>query len=211
MSKISVFKRLDQVTFGALNKLKDSTEYTKLMDQYNSFDENIQESIRGTIMLLLFAIPLIILFLFKWSNISLEKDLQTRNLVVSSANEIIQTTKTIQTAERQHIGKRFVDNKSAFQQILSGAARVSNVDLNKISVGSFEKFDQAGNIIQIETDIKYTGITNEQLFNFINHLSEKSRMKFDKVSIKKNSSNNLLEGIFTALYYSKLVESDDDE
>ncbi|MEX0798699.1 MAG: hypothetical protein WEB87_04420 [Bacteriovoracaceae bacterium] len=203
MAKIKIMEPLDRFIFQKLEELQSVKDVQKVLDAYSNLDEKPQEIIKALLALSLVAIPLSVILVFYGLNSSLKSDLETKRDVLSLAQNIIQEKSGMQSAQRKFLGQTYVGALNEMQNLISASISAAGLDSSKISVSNFEPIEHEGFITQASLDMKFQDLSNRELFGFLNILSERYKMKFEEVSVKKNDSSNLLEGVMTIHYYSK--------
>lgn len=203
MAKLEMMKSLDGFVFKKLEDLQSNREFQKVLDSYSNLDEKPQDLVKALMALALVLVPAAVIALFYGMNSSLVGELESKKELLEVSQKIIQEKSGIQGAQRRFLGTTFVSSMNDMQSLVSRAIGMAGIDPSKISVSNFNALEQEGFITQATIDMKFTGLSSSEMFSLISSLSERQKVRFDEVSVKKNAGNNLLDGIATLLYLSK--------
>lgn len=203
--EIEIFKKVDAFIFSKIDELQSHPEYQKIADAYSNLEENIQEAIKVSLMLLLTLVPLLVFWFFYSSNNSLKEDLSLKEQIITTANELIQKKAIITTHSRKILGPTFINSDGALKNKVSSLLSMASVDSSKIKVQNFDAIEEDGYITKVKSDLSFRDLTSQDIFAIFNTLTSKGKMRVDEVSIRKSSSDGLLDGMLTVFYYSKEV------
>ncbi|MBC74458.1 MAG: hypothetical protein CME64_00425 [Halobacteriovoraceae bacterium] len=203
MSKLNIMRPIDKAIFSKIEELQSVKEVQKILDAYSNLDEKPQEIVKIALAAVLFIIPAVIIFIFIGLNSSLKSELETKQDLLSLSQNIVQQKAGLKTVKRDILGRVFISNMGDMQGLISGAANASGVDSSKISVSKFQAQEHEGFITQATMDMRFTGLSNAEFFGLVNTLNSRQKVRFDEISVNKNSSSNLLEGVATIHYYSQ--------
>jgi hypothetical protein len=206
MRSIKLMKKIDSILFKKIDDLLLMSEFQKITDSYSQLEEKYQDIIKLLMGISLIFIPLAIIGAFSLINDSLQEELQLKEEIIVNANEIIQKESSLKREQKMILGNSTIETQSKLRQKVSNQLSRLGIDISKINVSNFESLDLNANIIQAQMDVKFDGLTNDQLFSALANLVQKEKMRIDSFSVKKNSDSNLLDGIFTVYYFSKLKE-----
>lgn len=194
---------LDNAIFNKLEELQSFKEFQKILDAYSNLDEKPQELVKISMAVVLFAIPAIVLFIFLGLNASLRSELETKEDLLRISHNIVQQKAGLKVAEREILGRTFVSNMNDMQNLISAATSAAGIDMSKISVSKFQSTEHEGFITQATMDMKFQDLSSNEFFNLVTTLNDRQKIKFDEVTVKKNTNTNLLEGVATIHYYSQ--------
>lgn len=203
MKHLELSKKIDTFVFEKIDELQNQPEYQKIADSYSNLDENIQELIKTGLMALITVIPLIIFLYILNSNSSLKKEFTTKENVINVANELIQKKSIITNKERKILGTSFINSESALKNKITSLFSMSSIDTTKIKINNFNSEELDDFITKVKSDIKFRDITSQELYAMLNTMTARGKMRVEEVSIRKSSSDNLLDGMLTIHYYSK--------
>ena len=206
MRSIQLMKKIDSILFKKIDDVLLMSEFQKITDSYSQLEEKYQDIIKLLMGISLIFIPLAIIGAFSLINDSLQEELQLKEEIIVNANEIIQKESSLKREQKMILGNSTIETQSKLRQKVSNQLSRLGIDISKINVSNFESIDLNANIIQAQMDVKFDGLTNDQLFSALANLVQKEKMRIDSFSVKKNSNSNLLDGIFTVYYFSKLKE-----
>jgi len=203
MKKIQIMKTIDTFIFLKLDELSNLSEFQKLTETYSNLEESIQELVKVVLMAIIILIPLLFIFLFFSFNSSAKKELETKDQIITTANELIQKKSLINTEERKILATNFVDTQNALQSQISNTLSMISVDSTKVNINNFDTEELEGLITKVKADLAFKGFTDQELFAMVNSMVSKLKVRIDEISIKKNETINILDGIMTVHYYSK--------
>lgn len=206
MKPLNIMKAIDSAIFSKIDELEGSIQYQKVADSYSTLEEREQDLIKGFMGILLIIIPLIIIYVFSSINDNALEELQLKKEMISFANEIIDKKQKVKIEAGKVLGQQMIDSQSQIEQKIIGHMNRIGVDTSKLQVKNFEANDLSGNILEAKIDVKFDQLTNDQIFSAISFLVDQDKMKIDNLNIKKNTTSNMLDGVFTVLYYSKISE-----
>ena len=203
MKKLQIMKTIDTFIFFKLDELSNLSEFQKLTEAYSNLEESIQELVKVVLMAIIVLIPLLFIFLFSSFNSSAKKELETKDQIITTANELIQKQSLINTEERKILAANFVDTQNALQSQISNTLSMISVDSTKVNINNFDTEELEGLITKVKADLAFKGFTDQELFAMVNSMVSKLKVRIDEISIKKNETRNILDGIMTVHYYSK--------
>lgn len=207
---VNIMKPIDEFMSKKVEELLQHPEVQKFMDQYVALEENIQDIIKNLMALAIVVLPLIFLMILWSLNSSLKDTLALKKETLGIAQEIVSKESRVGTLKRNYINTTAINTQSDFQQKISSHLGASGIDTSKISLGGFDSIDVAGFIIESRVDLKFNQLSNSELFTLLSKLSMRLKIKVDEISIKKNTNDNLLQGIIRIIYYGQDNEIKDD-
>jgi len=203
MKKLEIMKNIDSYLFDKLDELQAQPGWSKIADLYASLEEKSQEIVKATIMAIIFIVPLLVVLIMVGLNSSLRSEQETKKNMIEIANSIIQKQSLINGSEKKILGSQFINSASAFKSKIANTFNLLSIDTSKVKISNFDSSEENGLITRAKIDIKFNGLTNDQLFSAINNLVGKDKIRIDEIQVRKESQNNLLDGIMTVLYFSK--------
>ncbi len=203
MKKIEIMKPIDSFIFSKLDELSNLPEFQKITDAYSNLEDSVQEIIKATLMALIIALPILFIIIFSSLNSSAKKELDMKDEIIMTANEFIQKHSLIASEERKILANNFVDSQNALKSQISNTLAMISVDSTKVQVNNFDSEELDGLITKAKADLSFRGLTDQELFAAVNSLVSKLKIRIDEISIKKNETKNVLDGIMTIHYYSK--------
>jgi hypothetical protein len=203
MKQLNIMKKIDTAIFSKLDQLQKHPEFQKVADAYSALEERYQEMIKISMALLIILVPVLTLSIFSLINTSAMEDLKLKEEIITYANEIIQKQSLLNKEERDLLGRTFIDSQRSLQQKITSNMSRLGIDTSKVKISNFDAIDLSGNILQAQLDVKFDGFTNDQVFGLLSTLISKEKMRIDSFTAKKNKNSNMLDGIFTILYFSK--------
>lgn len=198
---------LDNFIFQKVEDLRATKEFQKVLDAYSNLDEKPQEVVKALMAASLVLIPFLVITIFFSMNSSLQGEIDDKKELLELSQGIIREKSTVSSAQRQFVGPTPVSSQGDMQNLISSAISLAGIDASKVSVSNFQPGGQAGMVSQSMIDMKFQDLTNDQLFSFLTNLSQRSKVLFDEISVKKNTESKLLEGIATLVYLSKENEN----
>jgi hypothetical protein len=207
---VNIMQPIDEFSAKKVDELMQHPEVLKIMDQYLNLDEKYQDLIKNLMAVFIVLVPLIFLLILWSFNSSLKETLDLKKQTLSVAQEIVSKESKVGILKRNYINTTAINTQSEFQQRISSVLGASGIDTTKISLGGFDSIDVAGFIIESRVDLKYNQLSNNELFTLLSKLSLSLKIKVDEISIKKNNTNNLLQGIIRVIYYGQDNQLEED-
>lgn len=206
MSKLSVMKPIDNIVTTNVEKLKESSEYQKFLDSYNSWEDKIQNGFKAGLLFLVVLIPLIIIGFFTFLNYSAKKDLSLVEDIIKTGNNILATSTGAKSQARQYFG-RSLTTKSDFEREISNALPNQGIDATKILIGDFSS-EEVDGVNEIRAQLKFNGISSQNLFGLFKAVAVIKKIKIDQINLKKNDQTNLLEGTLSVIHFSTILDEE---
>ena len=203
MKNISIMSKIDKLVLNEITKIENTEGYQKLSDSFSALEENVQRALKIAIMALVIIIPLLFLLLINSSNNSLSEEVNIKKELIESTNSLIKSKNDIKRTARFNLSPEFVETSSEIKQKILGMLNITGVDSTKVKISNIEVTPEASLITKIKADVKFDGMDNNELFNFVKNLSMRLKVRIDEISIKKNETSKLLDGLFTIHYISK--------
>ena len=209
MRALEIMKKIDSTFFKKIDDLLLRPEVQKITDAYSQLEEKYQDVIKLIMAFSLIVVPVAIVGTFSLINSSLREELQMKEEIIQSANEIIQKESFLKREQKMILGNTTIETQEKLRQKVSNQMSQLGIDISKINVSNFESVDLNANIIQAQMDVKFDGLTNNQIFSALSSLVQKEKMRIDSFTVNKNTSTNLLDGIFTIYYFSKFIDENE--
>jgi hypothetical protein len=208
--KIEILKPLDNFIDAQIEQLQEKPQFQEMLDGFSNLDDNIQKAIRVAISIIVVLIPFIILFLFSSMNSSLQDKLKEKEGLLLMAQKIISQQANINSVKNQYTGRSFVENQNQMSDLLSGTIGAAGVSSNNIKINNFSLIENDSPIAEARFELNFSALSNKQFFGMIRVISTTTNMRFSDISIQKNSSTNLLDGIMTTHYYSEMSGQEEE-
>lgn len=210
MKKIEIMKPVDEWVMTKLDEASNHPEIQKVLDQYANLDEKIQDIVKNALVAIIVIVP-IIFILVLWSfNSSLKEELAIKKETLGIAKEIIAKQARLGILKRKYFNTMAVKSQSELQSKISSALSQAQIDSSKINLGGYQENLEGADIVESRVDLKFSKFSNQELFNLLAGLNMRLKIKVEEVSIKKNTSDNLLQGILHIIYYGEDKQPVDD-
>lgn len=206
MSKFSIMKPVDRFIVENIDKLLATPEYQKLLDTYNSWEEKFQSAFKGFLIFMIVLIPMIIVLIFWLLNSSAKSRLATTENIIETGNSIISTSTQVRSISNRFFGKP-ISSKQNFERQLASSLPSQGVDASKILIGDFS-LDEVDGVNELRAELKFTGLSSQNLFGLFNTLTVRQKMKIDEINVKKNLKSNLLEGTLAVIHFSSIPDEE---
>tara|TARA_B100001971_G_scaffold61895_1_gene56849 strand:+ start:50364 stop:50999 length:636 start_codon:yes stop_codon:yes gene_type:complete len=210
MKKIEIMKPVDQWVYTKLDELSNNPEVSKFLDQYANLDEKVQDIIKNLLVLAIILLPTLFIMILWSFNSSLKSELAIKKETLTVAQEIVSKQAKLGTLKRRYFNTTAVKSQAELQSKISGALASSGIDSNKINLGGYQENLEGADIVESRVDLKFNKFSNEELFNLLASLNVRLKAKVEEISIKKNTTDNLLEGIIHVIYYGEDKQPMDD-
>lgn len=194
---------LDRWLLKKVDEVQTQRDVQKLLDNYAGLEEKAQETVKTLLGASIFALPALLVILIALSNQSVKNANDVKQDLLTTAQSLISSTAQSQSMTKMALGMSPVNNQSAFQTLISASLRSVGIDASKVTTANYEVIEHDGLINQSIMELKFKDFSNNEIFEFLNTLSQRQKIRFDQVSVKKNLSSNLLEGVMTLHYYSQ--------
>lgn len=204
----SFMKVFDEQLFQAIHKLNDYPAYHKIIETYNSFDEKKQVLANYALVLVTFLLPALLTLTFYIIYQSSVNELAEKELVIEKTATIINQSKSLDKQTRILFG-RPIATQSDLNNRISSISNSAGIDSSNLKVINFDQYENAG-ISEVKGTLKFNGISSKNIYELIQRLAIREKFKVSRINIDKNLTNQLLEGEFDFLYFSKVVKNDDE-
>lgn len=208
MIKFEILKPIDNLIESQLDNLQEKPEVQNILDSYAGLDDHIQKIIKVTISAVLIIAPVLFYLVLSSMNSNLQTTLSQKENLLEMAQRIIKQQSDINGIKDIYTGKTFVESESQMSDLLSVNLGSAGVSSSNIKVNNFSLMDSAS-ITEVRFELNFSELSNTQFFAMIKSLSSNTRMKFSDISIQKNKTSNLLNGVITTHYYSEIQEQED--
>lgn len=203
MSNPSPMQKIDSAILQQINKFESSENYQKASDFYSALEDNAQTALKSALMAFVILVPLLVVIIFKSFNKGLIAEVGLKKDLIISANTLIKSKNEIKRASQKQLARKFVESADEIKKTILGMLNLAGVDSSKVKISNIDITSEVSLITKVKSDVKFDAMSNDDLFSFIKNLSTKQKVKIDEISIKKNATTNLLDGVFTMHYYSK--------
>jgi hypothetical protein len=200
-------KSLDLFLLDQIDKIKETPGYQKMLDAFSSSEENTQFIIKYVLMILTTVIPLSICLIVYLYSSSLRSDLAVKESIIKSSANIIANTQEVQKISRTVFGQN-LDSQNQLKSKISNTLSSSGIDSSKVSISNFN-LEEGDSLNEMTAGLKFNSFSSENFYGFINNLVLRDKIKIDEIDVKKNKATNLLDGILSISYHSK-VSSDNE-
>lgn len=203
MKKIEIMKPLDEFIADKVDGLNSIPEFQKLSEAYSNLEESMQEIIKTVLMIATILIPLSIIFIFSSLNSGSREELNLKEEIINTANDLIQSQALVNLEERKILSTRFIDAQNLLKDQITNALAALSIDSAKVQINNFDSEEQDGLITKIKADLAFRGFSDQQVFAMTESLVSKQKIRIDEINISKKESSNSLDGVLTIHYYSK--------
>ena len=112
--------------------------------------------------------------------------------------------------KRKYFNSVAVKSQNDLQTKISSALSMAQIDSSKVNLGGYQEALEGADIVESRVDLKFNKFSNQEIFNLISTLNMRLKVKIEEISIKKNTSDNLLQGIVHIIYYGEDKQPMDD-
>lgn len=201
-------KKIDRAIFEQIDKFKTTPNYTVLTDFYNNLEEEQQKLAKGVIILVLFLIPMFVLTLLWWQNQNIRDDYNLRMSIMNKAQQLIGESRGVTAIGPQIISQAPIDSEEMLMSRVSNAIAGSGMDTNKITRGEFSTTNVSEKILQTESVLNFTNLSNDELVNLFSSLITREKMRISEVTINRNSDTGLLVGNFRVIHLAMIPQNE---
>lgn len=203
--RLPIFKRLDLALFRQIDNFRATPNHAKLAEQYAGLEEHEQNILKAAALTVLFIIPLMGLGIFWWINSSKRADLVLRTQAVDRMQEIIAYNGAALDLTARVAAPQAIPDEPSLTSRLSNTLAASGLDLAKVRVSNFSSNSVSPQLSRSEADFAFNGLSTEQLVGLFTSLISSERFRIESVSIKRNTTSNLLEGQFHGVHFGQIV------
>lgn len=204
MKNINIMKPIDDYLVLQIEKLKEHSQYQRLIDNFSTLEENEQSVIKGIMMISLIIVPLLVIIIFYSITSSLKSELAVKESILQSSKNIISLTNDVKRDEMKALSPH-AENESRFKSDISRALSRSGIDNSRMQINNIVFNEQGGNINEVQADIIFKGLSSANMYDFFNDLLIRKKVRLDEIQIKKDVNTHLLDGTASLFYYSKIL------
>ena len=208
MKSIHIMKKIDDLLFQNIEKLRLYDQFLDFTESYSNWEEKTQEIFKAILLGAVILIPTLIVFIFLMMNNSAHNDLEVKEDILKIASKISSQKTVITTLNSKYLSSPITSQSMLETQIKNGLPAM-NIDTSKITVSNFETAEDDG-LSKASADVRFKDLSSQNLFGFLRIITISKKMRIEEVDIKKNKQTNLLEGLITVFHYSKLTSSDSE-
>lgn len=205
-----ILKRFDTFLFQKLDELKQQPGYSKSVDFYANLEEDQQRIAKWVLLSMTALVPLIVVMVFWLQNSALHSDLENRIELVDTMQEIITQNSEAGGLSMGLAASSPISSESEMQSRLSTALSRSSIDLSKIRISNFNMENVSDSLIRAESDVKFEGLSTEQLMSLFTFMIQTEKFKISSVEITRSTQSNMLEGIFHGIHFGQVLPQEDD-
>jgi hypothetical protein len=199
--KIPLLKRFDAFVFAKLDEFRKTPGHQKMLEGYAGLDEDQQKFAKWGMLLTIFLLPLTIVGVVWWQNLSLDKELASRIALVESMQKIIAQSGEIGGLTNSIASPNALTSDSDLTSRLSSVLGSSGIDVSKIQVSNFASDSVTKDLTRSEADFRFQGLSTEQLVSVFTALLQRERFRISAVEITRNAENNTLDGNFHGIHF----------
>jgi hypothetical protein len=205
-----ILKRFDTFLFQKLDELKQQPGYSKSVEFYANLEEDQQRIAKWVLLSMTALLPLIVVMIFWLQNSSLHSDLENRIELVDTMQEIITQNSEAGGLSMELAASSPISSESEMQSRLSMALSRSSIDLSKIRISNFNMENVSDTLIRAESDVKFEGLSTEQLMSLFTFMIQTEKFKISSVEITRSTQSNMLEGFFHGIHFGQVLPKEDD-
>lgn len=210
-TSVPLFKKIDRSVFERIDKFKLTPSYNSLQDFYNGLEEEQQKVFKGAVILLIFLLPAMLLGLLWWQNNSLKEDLETRQALITKANEIIGQNQGLREVFPTVLSDNPIDGADMMSSRLSSLMSASGIELSKIQVNNYNGEKISPVVMKSEADFAFSNLSTDELMNAFVNMIQREKFRIQSVDIKRNNDTGLLQGQFHAVHFSNAQSGEEEE
>lgn len=199
----SIYHRLDREFFSLIDKIKENENYHQFIEFLGTLEDNQFKAFKIIFNLLCLIIPLTPAFFLYLQLENKNVELAQREEIIRNINDIITVNLDInQNAKRILINNPNPDN-SYVRQRFSSVAGSLGIDSANVRIGNVEVNNLSDKIVESQISFNLVNLSNDQMFQFLSQIVSTEKVILEKIDIRKNSANNLLEGNLTGFMYAQ--------
>lgn len=199
----SVYQKLDREFFNLVDKIKENENYQQFIEFLGALEDNQFKAFKIIFNLMCLIIPLtpaaILYFQLEGQN----QELAQREEIIRNINDIITINIDINKNAKRILINNSNPNNSFVRQRFSSVAGSLGIDTANVRIGNVQVNNLSDKIIEVEISFNLVNLSNDQMFQFLSQIVSGEKVILDKIDIRKNSANNLLEGNLTGFMYAQ--------
>jgi hypothetical protein len=204
---ISIMKTMDEFVLTQIEKLKESPQFHKVVDKYNSLEESEHTIANAILMGITIIVPFIFIIIF-YAIFNSQNSILTQNeAIIHSASKIIAQSKELKSQKSQTFGRE-VTTQSSLKSMISGVLSSSGIDTSKVTIDNFEIFETAG-INEVNATVQFKELSSHNVYALLQNLILTNKFKAKNINIEKNRKIQLLNGSIDVIYFSKSVSNNE--
>ena len=203
MSKPSLFSKIDSILFEQVDKLQNLSFVSTIQDELSALEDEPRSIINKLSFIVFISLPIIVLTAFFISNLFLRKDLNFRKEIWSKGKEFVDTGKIIQRSAGSVLSLTPINDDASFQAQIKSAASMAGVAATQFQTSGFVQTTISDSINKASINMKFNGISTEEMTKFFSSLAINKKMKVSEISITRSKPNGLLSGIAKIINFSR--------
>lgn len=207
-ASIHPVKKIDREIFSQIDKFKTTPNYNALTDFYNNLEEEQQKLAKGGMILVIFLLPTLLLTILWWQNQTIREDYNLRMQIMNKAQQLIGESRGVIAIGPQIISQAPIDSEDMMMSRVGNAVAGTGMDTNKITRGEFNTTNVSEKILQTESVLNFTNISNDELVNLFTSLITREKMRISDVTINRNADTGLLIGNFRVIHLAMIPQSE---
>lgn len=198
-----IFKKMDTMIFKFADAMNGFGPWLQLVDRFRVLNETQQKWANHLISLLVVLAPLLILIMITSYNQKISADVQLKEQLLSSIDNLSKIKGEYATLERLKISRTSITSSDDVESALRKLFEGKEINWEKISISNYQKEETAQGLNISRFRFAFRGFTNHDLTQSLSLMIEREKVAISNLSIRKDTKDNTVEGQFEVTHYSK--------
>lgn len=200
--KKPLFRYVDELIFKQIDLLKQSQPYQQTMNQLNSLNDFQLKVLNQAVSVLIISIPLVILLIVFFMNVSFNSQLQVKRDILTEINNFTSAQKQLQSLGKNIISGGAISRRKDFSSKVGNSLVTAGGERSKIKVIDFESNPKDGIVKSIGV-VKFEKLSTGVLSLFLGDLVDRGKFRISNLQVKKNLKDNVLRGQVEVHHYGR--------
>jgi len=200
-----LFSKLDRFLFQKVDNFQNSTQFQNINNWSNNIEDRDFQIIRILFLLLSFFLPLALVLITYLQLKGIKSDLQIRQDLITTANEIITSKQDLVKQEMNYYPQlSSPPSESMIKSKINSIMTSLKIENNLVTISEFTSEEKENNSSESKFLLTFKNLSNEAFWDLIIQMINREKMHFENFDLKLNTSTNLLEGNYWVFYNVKL-------
>ena len=204
--KKPIFRFVDEFVFKQIDNLKNSQPYLEAIRQMNSLNDFQLKIINQITTLVVVAIPLVIVLIIFFINLSFNSQLDVKRDILTEINSYTNAQKQLQALGRNIISGAGLNNKTEFTRQVTNSISTAGGARTNTRILDFDSKPKDG-IIKSSGVVKFSKLSTKVLSNFLTDLVDRNKFRVSNIVVRKNLKDNIVNGQIELQHYGRAPEA----
>ena len=200
----NIFKKLDELLFAQVDKLRVSLTYQKITDQLITLNEKTQKIVNQLTALFIIIIPLFIVCVVLLGNCSIRSENKIKKEILVQLQLLSSQKHKVAALGQQTISTGKISSKNELQERLKSIMEQRGIDLNRVKINKFNQSGPGKSITTTDVKLGFSNFSITDLSNFLLDLLEQEKVKITGLNINRIKDASLAGDIMITHYGKNL-------